>query len=198
MKRAKTKNGLFERWEVYKSLKGWHYNIFNDLGVKMWRRPPKYYKTKIEAVKAAKKMFYVDGPAGRWSENPKIKKDLKKGEYYGRRAVDSKIVKLSEKTAKEIIERPGGRDADDFLVVWWVPPEYVRAPLGSNESKWRIERGFIKPLWDWGQGRLISGRLSFDTVVRTENKKKAVKKTAARRPGRAASSRAAQHGFARG
>jgi hypothetical protein len=112
-----------------------------------------------------------------------MKKSLTKGEYYGRRAVDSKIVKLSEKIAKEIIERPGGRDADDFLVVWWVPSEYVRTPSGSNESKWRIERGFIKPLWDWAQGRLISGRLSFDTVVRIANKKKAVKKkTAAKKP----------------
>jgi hypothetical protein len=86
-----------------------------------------------------------------------------KGEYWGRRAKDSKIVKMKEKDAKEVVSRKAysgkGKDTpSDWLMVWWVPSEY------KKEAEFRIDGGYLKPVWDWGKGS-SKIKLTFDSVV---------------------------------
>jgi hypothetical protein len=87
------------------------------------------------------------------------------GQYWGRRAKDSRIIRMKDSEAKAVIKRQASKKApDDWLLVWWVPPEYVSV----KEGKWRIEKGWIKPIWDWGKG--ASGiNLTFDSVVHKED-----------------------------
>ena len=77
-----------------------------------------------------------------------------KGRYFGRRASDSTIVSVTKAKAVAVIKRKGDINATpkDYLAIWWVPSEY-----NVGEAKWRVQRGWIKPLWDWGRGRLAGG-----------------------------------------
>lgn len=75
------------------------------------------------------------------------------GRYFGRRAADSRVVPMKPAEAEKVADRPAAKSAadapTDWLAVWWVPPEY------GNEGPGRIKSGWIKPLWDWGRGRLV-------------------------------------------
>lgn len=75
----------------------------------------------------------------------------KGGQYWGRRGKDSKIVRMNDAEAKKLIRQPAmdtKKDDPEWLAVYWVPPEYVKA----GEAKFRIEKGWVRPLWDWGLG----------------------------------------------
>ena len=69
------------------------------------------------------------------------------GEYWGRRAKDSKHVKMKPAEAKKVIKQKKG-DGKDWLAVWLVPPEYVDA----KEQDYRIKQGWINPVWEWNLG----------------------------------------------
>jgi hypothetical protein len=79
----------------------------------------------------------------------------KGGRYYGRRAADSKVVAMKPAEAEKVANRPASKSGSDvptdWLAVWWVPPEYVQV----KEGPFRIKSGAVKPLWDWGRGRLV-------------------------------------------
>lgn len=76
----------------------------------------------------------------------------KKGTWWGRRANDSKTVRLKDTVAQQWIKKPAmkpaeaPRNADEYLIVWWVPPEY------GNEAKFRVEKNWIEPVWSWERG----------------------------------------------
>ena len=86
----------------------------------------------------------------------------KGGQYWGRRASDSKVMRLKDAQAKAIIKKPSMSpdEANElgWLAVFWVPPEYVQA----REGKWRVQKGFIKPAWSWERG---SYNLKGDVLV---------------------------------
>lgn len=87
------------------------------------------------------------------------------GEYWGRRAKDSKHLKMKDNEAKTVIQMravPEGEDLD-WLAVWWVPPQYVKA----KESKFRVEAGWLEPLWVWERGAQPGGvRRASDKTAR--------------------------------
>lgn len=93
-------------------------------------------KSKKAAVKAATKFSPFGSPGGTW---------------WGKRAEDSKIMSLKEPVAKQWAAKPSMKDnppkgPNEYLGIYWVPPEYGR------ESRWRVEKGWITPVWDWGLG----------------------------------------------
>ena len=97
-------------------------------------------------------------------EDVELDEDSQKqrGTYWGRRAKDSKILRLKDNEAQRVVSRKASRKTpSDWLLIWWVPPEYAK------EAKWRIEKGWIKPLWDWGKGP-SKLKLTFDSVVKED------------------------------
>lgn len=91
---------------------------------------------KKASVKAATKFSPFGTPGGTW---------------WGKRAEDSKIMRLKEPVAKQWAAKPSMKDnppkgPNEYLGIYWVPPEYGR------ESRWRVEKNWITPVWDWGLG----------------------------------------------
>lgn len=91
----------------------------------------------------------------------------KGGTWWGRRASDSKIVRLKDSAALAWVKKPAmtqnpPKSANEFLLIWWVPPEY------KKEAKWRIEKGWIKPAWSWDKGNL---KLKGDVVKKQSSAK---------------------------
>ena len=75
------------------------------------------------------------------------------GKYYKRRAKDSRIVVMKPREAQMQSKTPADphsppQDPDGALAIFYVPPEYEAA----REGKWRIESGYIKPIWTWDFG----------------------------------------------
>ncbi len=71
------------------------------------------------------------------------------GEFWGRKSAGYRLMKMSDSEAKQVISQPGDPGGKPkWLAVWWIPPNYVAA----KEQKFRIERGWITALWDWGIG----------------------------------------------
>ena len=83
-----------------------------------------------------------------------------RGEYWAKQA-DNRLVHLKATEAKKIVAG-GPVEEAEYLVIWWVPPEYVAA----REQTFRIKRGWLKPLWDWERGKIYKGPLIFDGVVK--------------------------------
>ena len=79
----------------------------------------------------------------------------KGGIYYARRASDSDVVRIKKGGAEAWANKPAFAEANapsrvnEYLAVWWVPPEY------KSEAEGRVLGGWIKPLWTWENGRLI-------------------------------------------
>lgn len=79
-------------------------------------------------------------------DNPHKNKLPEGGSFWGRRARDSAMQKISRTAAAGIVKRPAyslSKPPRDWLGVWWLPPKY---------KKWHVEHGFGIPIWDWGLG----------------------------------------------
>jgi len=101
---------------------------------------------KVQKKKAAR-------AAAGWADFGKP--GTKGGQYWGRRAKDSKVLRMKDAEAKKTIAQKKTSDPSglDWLAVWWVPPEYVKA----KEQKFRIKRGWLDPVWAWESGSQKGG-----------------------------------------
>ena len=75
-----------------------------------------------------------------------------KGAFYGRRASDSAVVRISRSKALQWAAKgpiPASRapqSASQFLAIFWVPEPY------KGEAAWRVRAGWIHPIWVWERG----------------------------------------------
>ncbi len=70
--------------------------------------------------------------------------------WYGRRASDSKIVRVGKAKALETSHQRLGDPSTEYLLLWWVPAKLVKKT--KNKPVPYIQSGWVMPVWDWSLG----------------------------------------------